>query len=244
MNNNTITTGEVRLSYVNVFQPQVRPGGKPEDAKYSVTVLIPKTDTATKAMVDTAINAAIDQGVTKCWNGQRPPAPSLCIHDGDGPRPSDGQPYGAECHGCWVFTASSKNAPGVMDANVQAIIDPREMYSGVWGRVNVTFFPYNSNGKKGVGCALNHVQKLHDGDPLVDRVTAEEAFGAASAAPAAGGAMPATPGYPVPGYTAPVAPGYPTAAPAGVPAPGYAPAAPGYYIDPLSGQPVAYGGQQ
>lgn len=187
MNANTITTGEVRLSYVNIFEPQTRPGST--DAKFSVTVLVPKSDAATKAALDAAIQAAIEMGVSKCWNGIRPPQPAICIHDGDGPRPSDGQPYGAECHGCWVFTASSKNAPGIRDINVQPIIDPREVYSGIWGRVNVSFFPYNNNGKKGIGCGLNHVQKLRDGEPLVDRVSADEAFGApaapAYAAPAA-----------------------------------------------------------
>ncbi len=220
MNANTMTTpGEVRLSYVNVFEPQTRPGST--DAKYGVTVLVPKSDMATKAAIDAAIEAAVTSGVTKCWSGVRPPVPSLPIHDGDGPRPSDGQPYGAECRGCWVFTASSKNAPGVVDANVQPILDPRKVYSGVWGRVNISFFPYNNNGKKGIGCGLNHVQVLRDGEPLVDRVSAEDAFGA-PAAPQA----PAAPAYPqAPAWGAqPMAPGY-TQAPAGA-------------INPFTGQPM------
>lgn len=182
MNNNTITIGEVRLSYVNVFEPQARPGST--DAKYGVTVLIPKSNTAAKAALDAAIAAAIEAGVGKCWNGVRPPQPAICVHDGDGPRPSDGQPFGEECRGMWVFTASSKQAPFIVDANVQPIIDKREIYSGVYGRVNVTFFAYNNSGKKGIGCGLNGVQKLRDGEPLSARVTADEAFG--------GGYAPAT----------------------------------------------------
>ncbi len=232
MNANTITTGEVRLSYVNVFEPQARPGST--DAKYSVTVLVPKSDAASKAAIDTAIAAAIDQGVTKSWNGVKPPQPNICIHDGDGPRPSDGQPYGPECRGCWVFTASSKNVPTVVDTAVQPIIDAREIYSGIWGRVNVSFFPYNSNGKKGIGCGLNHVQKLRDGEPLVDRVSADEAFGA-PAAPAV-----ATPAYPQPpAYAPPAAPAYPgygqPAAPAYTQQPpaGYQP-----QVNPFTGQPM------
>lgn len=224
MNANTMTTpGEVRLSYVNVFEPQTRPGST--DAKYGVTVLVPKSDMATKAALDAAIEAAVASGVTKCWGGVRPPAPALPVHDGDGPRPSDGQPYGAECRGCWVFTASSKNAPGVVDANVQPILDPRKVYSGVWGRVNISFFPYNNNGKKGIGCGLNHVQVLRDGEPLVDRVSAEDAFGA-PAAPQA----PVAPPYPhTPAWGAqPMAPGYPPQ-PAGYPAGA---------INPFTGQPM------
>lgn len=219
---NIVTTGMVRLSYLNVFQPQARPGST--EAKYSVTVLVPKSDTASKTAIDTAVEAALASGVTKCWNGVRPPQPALCIHDGDGPRPSDGQPYGAECHGCWVFTASSKNGPGVVDANVQPILDQREVYSGIWGRVNVSFFPYNNNGKKGIGCGLNHVQKMRDGEPLVDRVSAETAFGADSVAAPAYPQAPAAP-WSAPAY--PQAPAYAqTQAPWGTSA--YSPAAVGY----------------
>lgn len=211
MNANTITTNEVRLSYINVFEPRVRPGQT--EAKYGVTVLVPKSDAAGKALLDAAVEAAVNAGVSKCWGGVKPPVPALPIHDGDGPRPSDGQPYGAECKGCWVFTASSKNAPGVVDAAVQPILDAREVYSGIYGRVNISFFPYNSNGKKGVGCGLNHVQKLRDGEPLVDRVSTEDAFGA-----------PAAPAYPA---------GTPyTAAPA-CGAAGY-----GGGVNPFTGQPM------
>ena len=114
-----------------------------------------------------------------------------------------------------MFTASSKNAPGVVDAAVQPILDPRKVYSGVWGRVNISFFPYNNNGKKGIGCGLNHVQVLRDGEPLVDRVSAEDAFGA----PAAPQQAPAAPAWPqAPAWGAqPMAPGYPPQ-PTGYPA--------------------------
>ena len=177
MNTTTITIGEVRLSYCDLFQPRAKQAG--QEPKYSVTVLLPKTNTAAKAAVDAAINAALEAGVSKCWNGVKPPVPSICVHDGDGVRPSDGQAFGEECRGMWVFTASSKadRPPFVVDANVQPVIQQTDVYSGVWGRVNVTFFPYNAAGKKGIGCGLNGVQKLRDDTPLGSRVTAEEAFG-------------------------------------------------------------------
>ena len=212
MNTTTITIGEVRLSYCNLFQPRANQAG--QEPKFSVTVLVPKTNTAAKSAIDAAINAALEAGVSKCWNGVKPPVPSICVHDGDGVRPSDGQPFGAECKGMWVFTASCKadRPPFVVDANVQPIINQVDVYSGMWGRVNVTFFPYNSAGKKGIGCGLNGVQKLRDGDPLGSRVTAEEAFGmpAAQAAPAAAQAPWGAPaaaqapwGAPAAGYTNP-----------------------------------------
>ena len=173
----TITINNVRFSYCNLFQPDTRPG---QDPKYSTTVLVPKSNTAAKEAIDAAIEEATQSGVSKKWNGQRPPVVATSVHDGDGARPSDGMPYGAECKGCWVFTAASKNKPFVVDAAVQNIIDPTQVYSGMWGNVNVTFYPYASNGNKGVGVGLNGVQKVRDGEPLTSRVTAEEAFQAVS----------------------------------------------------------------
>lgn len=207
---NTVTLGEVRFSYCNLFQPRAQQGQEP---KYSVTVLLPKNNTAAKALLDAAVNYAIEQGVAKCWNGVRPPQPALCVHDGDGPRPSDGQPFGEECRGHWVFTASCKadRAPFVVDANVQPILQQSEIYSGMYGRVNVSFFPYNNSGKKGIGCALNGSPKLRDGEVLGGRVSAEEAFGQMPAyiqqpaTPAAPTYTPAATAYPA----APIAPGAP-----------------------------------
>lgn len=231
MNPTTITIGEVRLSYCNVFQPQPPFNNPAGEKKFSVTVLVPKSNPAAKAAIDAAINAAIEAGVSAKWGGVRPPMPSICVHDGDGPRPSDGQPFGAECKGCWVFTASCKaeQPPFVVDQQVQKIINPTEVYSGCYANVNVTFYAYNQAGKKGIGCGLNGVQKTRDGEPLANRVTAEEAFSAvAPAAPAA----PAGWGTPAPAQ-APAGWGAPAPAPAQAPAQftpgGWPPAAPNGY---------------
>ena len=174
----TITINNVRFSFCKLFQPDIRPG---QDPKYSTTVLVPKSNTAAKAAIDAAIEEATQNGTEKKWNGQRPPIVVTSVHDGDGARPSDGMPYGAECKGHWVFTASSKERPFVVDANVQPILDATQVYSGMWGNVNVSFFPYANNGKKGIGVWLNGVQKVCDGEPLVNRVTAEDAFQAVAA---------------------------------------------------------------
>ena len=99
---------------------------------------------------------------------------------------------------------------------MQKIINPADVYSGCYGNVNVTFFAYNSAGKKGIGCGLNGIQKTRDGDPLGSRVTAEEAFSAV--APTAGPA--AWPSAPAPAGPA----GW--GAPAQQPAPGAWPSAP------------------
>lgn len=199
-----ITINDVRFSYCNLFQPYTQPGAA--EPKYSTMILVPKSNLRAKAAIDAAIDAAINAGVASKWGGQRPTQPALCVHDGDGPRPTDGM-YGAEAWGCWVFNASSKQAPFVVDAAVQKIIDPTQVYSGMWGNVSVNFFAYNFSGKKGIGCGLNGVQKTRDGEPLAGFTTAEEAF-----TPVAG-----------------AAPAYQPAAPAyGQPAP---------MVDPITGQP-------
>lgn len=171
-----VTINDVRFSYCNLFQPKAPFNNPQGDPKYSVTVLVPKTNTAAKAVIDNAIAQAIDAGVSSKWNGVRPPQPAICVHDGDGPRPSDGSAFGEECKGCWVFTASTKQPPFVVDEYVQNIIDPTKVYSGMWGNVNVTFFAYNNAGKKGIGCGLNGVQKIRDGEALGGQITAQEAF--------------------------------------------------------------------
>ncbi len=174
MKSTQLTTGEVRISYEHLLKPYAQQPGAEE--KYSVTVLIPKSDVATKQRLDAAVQAAISEGVASKWGGVRPPQPSIPIHDGDGLRPN-GEAFGEECKGCWVMTASSKQRQDIVDANMNPIIEPTEVYSGMYARVCLNFFAYNSNGKKGIGCGLGPVQKTRDGDPLGGRITAAEAFG-------------------------------------------------------------------
>ncbi len=174
-NPTAVTTGQVRLSYVHLFKPYAnKPGQEP---KFSTTILLPKSDIATKQRIDAAINAAIQAGVSSKWNGVRPPQIAIPIHDGDGVRPSDGMPFGAECKGHWVFTASSKQQQAVVDMSVSPILSQSEIYSGIYARVNVNFFPFVNTGKKGIGCGLGPIQKLADGEPLGGGISAEAAFG-------------------------------------------------------------------
>ena len=232
----SVTTGEVRLSYVHLFQPYGRPGQEP---RYSVTLLIPKTDIATKQRIDAAIAAAIEKGVATVWGGARPPQPKIPIHDGDGLRPN-GEPFGPECRGHWVMTASTKQQPQVVDAQLNPILDQTRVYSGVYGRVHINFFPFSNSGNRGIGAGLGPVQILRDGEPLGNRVTAEQAFGAAP--------IPAAPA-PQPAYGQPAA--YPQAAPqpaygqpAAYPQPPAAPAPqtmPQPQIDPITGKPLQGG---
>lgn len=176
-----VTTGKARLSYVHLFKPYAATPGQEE--KFSVTVLVPKSDVDTMNRINAAIEAAKQRGTAEKWNGVCPPVVQTPVHDGDGVRPSDGMPFGAECKGHWVFTASAKAdyPPEVVDANMNPIINQSEIYSGIYARVNVNFFPYSFGGKKGIGCGLGPVMKLEDGESLGGSApTAAQAFGAMS----------------------------------------------------------------
>lgn len=208
-----VLTGEVRLSYANLTAPRVAQQGG--EAKYGVTLLIPKTDTATYQDIVNSIEAAAQDAQGKLWNGIRPPVLPQPLHDGDGTR-ENGTPYGSECKGCWVITASTKNKPQVVHiSNIEVDLAPQDIYSGMYARVTVNFFGYLNNGKKGIGCGLGNVMKTRDGEAL--------AGGASAAVDFAGLAAP-TPMQPQQ-YTHPAPPQY-----GGVPA-GAAP------INPLTGMP-------
>lgn len=190
-------TGVVRLSYCHLNEPYSRDGG---EAKYSVTLLIPKSDTATKADIDRSMQAAADNGVNSCWNGTRPAAyKNALIYDGDGVRPS-GEPFGEECRGHWVITASSRTKPEVVHiSNIRSALAPADVYSGMFARVTINFFPFNSNGNKGIGCGLGNVMKVEDGEPLGGRSSAAADF--AELENAAAAAPPSYPDTAQPAYT-------------------------------------------
>ena len=215
-----VLTGEVRLSYEHLSAPYANPNQPGAEPKYSTTMLIPKADVATKAEIDEVIRYVYEQAVANDWKGARPQLRSALIYDGDGLR-NDGSKFGPECAGHWVITASTKRKPQVVDiSNINCELAPQDIYSGMYARVTLNFFAFNSNGNKGVGCGLGNVMKTRDGEPLAGGASAASDFegigqsvapqASAPATPNYGAAMPATPGqvnYQNTGYTtAPVAP--------------------------------------
>ena len=165
MNANTVTIGECRLSYVHVFKPySSMPGQEP---KFSLVALLPKTNTRAKAQIDAAIAAAMELGLQGKWNGSAPAMVVTTVHDGDGVK-SNGEAYGEECKGHWVINCNANEdyPPRVVDSQLQPVINESDIYSGIYGYVNINFYPYFFSGKKGIGCGLNHVMKTRDGQPL------------------------------------------------------------------------------
>ncbi len=177
-NNNPtrVLTGEVRLSYVNLVEPQPDRLNPANPAKYGVTLLIPKSDVATKQNIDASIEAAANEAQTKIWGGVRPPVLVHPVHDGDGVR-QNGTPFGAECKGCWVVTAKSKNKPQVVhQSDINTELLPQDIYSGMFARVTINFYGYDANGRRAIGCGLGNVMKTREGDPLAGAVSAASDF--------------------------------------------------------------------
>ena len=167
-----ITGPDTRWSYANVWEPKSINGGAP---KYSVSLIIPKSDGKTLAKIKAAIEAAYKEGEAKLkGNGKSVPALSAIrtpLRDGDKDRPDD-EVY----KGCWFINANSDTAPGIVDADRQPILTRSEMYSGVKGRASINLYAYNVNGNRGIACGLNNLQKIADGTPLGGKARAEDDF--------------------------------------------------------------------
>ena len=169
---NTKVIVPCRLSYAHIWEPDSVNGSEP---KYSVSCIIDKDDKDTISKIQKAIELAKEEGKGK-WGGKIPANLKTPLRDGDIDRPED-EAYA----GCMFLNANSRQAPQVVDKQVQPDLDQSEVYSGCYGRVSVTFYAYNSNGNKGVAAGLGNVQKLKDGEPLGSRVNAKDEFDAVEA---------------------------------------------------------------
>lgn len=172
-NSTKVVTGKVRFCYTNVFEPAAM--SDEDTPKYSVCILIPKSDTKTIKAIEKAVKTAMEIGKSKLANkaGQLPPAASLKLplRDGDIDR-SDDEAFA----GMMFLNASTQRKPAVVDKDLNPIMDKNEFYSGCYGRASLNFYAFNVQ-SKGVAAGLNNLQKLEDGDMLAGGSSAEEDFG-------------------------------------------------------------------
>ena len=165
-------TGKVRFSYVNIFKSRSFREG--QEAKYSICLLIPKKDKKTISKIRKAIDEAVKEGIASKWGGKKPGNLKLPLRDGDAERADEAPEY----EGMYFLNCNSNQKPGIVDKDLNEILDPDEVYSGCWGRASINFFAFNTNGNKGIGVGLNNIQKLKDDEPLgAARASAESDFG-------------------------------------------------------------------
>lgn len=152
-------------------------GDKP---KYSVSIIIPKSDTETIAKIEAAVEAATLQ--FKAKNANKVPGNfKLPLRDGDVDKPDD-----PAYENSYFLTANSDNKPGVVsamkdkDGKPLPITEEEEFYSGCYGRASINFYPFGLKKdvkSKGVACGLNNLQKVKDGERLGGgRSAAEDDF--------------------------------------------------------------------
>lgn len=169
MNPTKVVTGEVRLSYANVWEPRAAMNGGKE--KYSASLIIPKSDTKTIEAIERAIDAAIEQGISK-FGGKKPNKAALKLPLRDG----DIEKEDAAYQDAYFVNANAVRAPQIVDEFVNPILDRSEVYSGVYARVSINFYAYNVNGNRGVACGLGNIQKIRDGEPLGGGTSASSDF--------------------------------------------------------------------
>lgn len=169
MSSTKVITGRARFSYANVFEARAIEEG--QDPKYSVSVIIPKSDTKTVKAIQAAVKLALEEGKAKL-GGKIPAKWKNPLRDGDEDRPDD-EAY----ENAYFINASSKNKPGIVDKDLNELMDRDEFYSGCYGRASINFYAFNVSGNKGVAAGLNNLQKLEDGTRLSGGASAEEDFG-------------------------------------------------------------------
>ena len=167
-----ITGPNTRWSYANVWEAKSINGGA---SKFSVSLIIPKTDTVTIEKIRKAIQAAYEEGQSKLKGTSKymPDLEDLKLPLRDGDKERKGDPAYA---GCMFINANSSSAPGIVDADCNPILDRSEVYSGVYGRASINLYAFNSNGNKGIACGLNNLQKIRDGEPMGSRSRSEDDF--------------------------------------------------------------------
>ncbi len=180
-----VLTAKVRISYAHVFEAvSMQEGQVP---KFSVALLIDKSDTITLNRIKAAIEAAKEEGILKYSEKvqrlikAKKPIPGnfkYPLHDGDVER-EDNEEYAGKMY----VNASNKRKPNVVGTEkdeggqFEVLYDDEDFYSGCYGRATLNFFAFN-NQSQGVGCSLENLQKLADGDRLgAARESAEDSFG-------------------------------------------------------------------
>ena len=165
-----VVTGLARLSYPHLFEKYAFEEEKPT---YNVTLLIPKSDKKTIGEINSAIQAAFEEGGKDKFGNL--PLNSMKIEKPlkDGDEKVAEKPEAVEYKDMYYIKAKSTVKPNVVDRDLNPIIDTDEVYAGCWARASLRFYPYN-NVAKGVGVMLNNVQKWKDDDAFGGKPTDPE----------------------------------------------------------------------
>ena len=188
--NTRIVVKDARFAYVHLLEPRAAAEGA--EPKYSVTLIIPKTDEAGIA----AIKAAMKAAVSKKFGDKPPKGLRNPLRDGDEKDAESGEYMkGDEFQGNWYLSASSKKPVRALAGKARMPATDEHLQSGNYGAAELNFYGYDAAGNRGVAAGLNGVWITRKGEPLGSGATdwgviEAEDFGApGSAASAATASM-------------------------------------------------------
>ena len=167
-----VVTDPVRLAFVNLFEP--RAGQEGQAPRYSVCLMIPKDDAKNIRKIKAAQKAAAEAGKAK-FGGKIPPNLKTTLRDADDEMDMEKYPE-FEGHLFMNIGSSEAYPPSIVDTRVNPIIDRGEVYSGMWARVSMNAFAFNTQGNKGISFGMNHVQKVRDDEPFGNVSRASDDF--------------------------------------------------------------------
>lgn len=177
-----VTTNEVRLNYIKFFDKDFTPEElEDEDIRGSVQIMIPKSDVETKKLIEESVDAARAEQPT--WFKGNKKGKVTAIHDGDGVRPENGEPYPEFCKGHWLLnlkTGKTNKTPkmfSMYSMNKKPIeLTQDEVYNGMWAIVKLHSYPYDYKGTKGVSFNIDALQKRRDDEKLSSGYDASQDF--------------------------------------------------------------------
>lgn len=167
-----VITPEFIISYPQVFEPKPNDNG---ELFYSCAMVFP-AGTDLSALRKAADDAGREKFGAKWDAGVKSGALKLPFRTDT---EAKGYPDGAT-----YFSAKTKTKPGIVsryagpNGKPQVIDDPNEVYAGARFIASVRFYGYEAKGNKGVGVALNNLQKRGDGERMDGRIKAEDEFAA------------------------------------------------------------------
>ncbi len=179
-----LITPEFRVSYPKIFKPELNKLSN--KMEYSLVALFPLGADLSR------LKAAAKAALTEKWGADQTKWPKnlklpfrdqgeRIVMDKETNQPKigkDGQPLLQPGHvsGAVFLNLKSQQKPGVVDQQVQPIIDDTQFYGGCYAMANISCYAYDQAGNRGVGFGLSNVQKTRDGEAFGGRTRPEDAF--------------------------------------------------------------------
>lgn len=166
-----VTPKNTRIAFPELFVP--RPATAEIDAnKYTVMVLIPKTEKDTIAKIQAGIKEALATKFKKepvDWNTPLKDGDKYYQNKVDSADPADEEAAKKTYdyyRGHYYLNLKSNDQPKVVDRGLQPVLDAGLVKSGDYAVVSFNLSAYDTAGNKGVGSYINVVQWVKTGDSI------------------------------------------------------------------------------